>query len=452
MVKLVVGTEDEGMVATEPCQVVLNGPDILVQVVSLRVTLCTDVHRTATHTCDGNHREVGLDITAIAYSYEADTGLIAHVWRDTALKLSDERVGIALERIAVGIGVQAGSTAAATQLLCLDQTPADGKFVELVDVPVEFQARLIALGVDILVAEVIVESHTLLLSHLLQHIHDVLRLLGIHLRVTGIHAIEVRIFLVGTLVVGEEEEFVLDDRSTQGNTHVILSLLLILRRITRSIQIRILGTDEVLVVAIVIGRTVELVGTALGDGIDGTTGETALSHIERSYRHLNLLDGLHRYRLSTRLTAVITAGSQTEHVVVGRTINHEVVVSVVGTGKRHVTRISNRELRVQASHIGNTVGDTRHIVDLLGIHTGGSTCTRSSETRLASYHHFLELMRILLQGEGEVGSFTQAQVYIIDTLVLVSDIRYFNLVWSTRTHTLDGVTAIDIRHGTIHRT
>jgi hypothetical protein len=29
---------------------------------------------------------------------------------------------------------------------------------------------------------------------------------------------------------------------------------------------------------------VELVGTALGDGIDGTTGETALSHIERSHR------------------------------------------------------------------------------------------------------------------------------------------------------------------------
>ena len=61
-------------------------------------------------------------------------------------------------------------------------------------------------------------------------------------------------------------------------------------------------------------------------------------------------------------------------------------------------------------------------------------------------------MRILLQGEGEVGSFTQAQVYIVDTLVLVSDVRYFNLVWSTRTHTLDGVTTIDIRHGTIHRT
>ena len=93
--------------------------------------------------------------------------------------------------------------------------------------------------------------------------------------------------------------------TTQGDTHVVLSLLLILRRITRSIQIRILDTDEVLVVAIVIGRTVELVGTALGDGIDGTTGETALSHIERSYRYLNLLDGLHRYRLSTRLTAVM---------------------------------------------------------------------------------------------------------------------------------------------------
>ncbi len=81
MVELVVGTEDEGMVATEPCQVVLNGPDVLVQVVSLGVALSTDVDSTATHARDGNHREVRLDVTAIAYSYEADTGLIAHAWR-----------------------------------------------------------------------------------------------------------------------------------------------------------------------------------------------------------------------------------------------------------------------------------------------------------------------------------------------------------------------------------
>ena len=54
----------------------------------------------------------------------------------------------------------------------------------LLDVPVEFQSSLIALGVDILVAEVVIECYALLLSHLLQHIHDVLRLLGIHLRVT----------------------------------------------------------------------------------------------------------------------------------------------------------------------------------------------------------------------------------------------------------------------------
>ena len=107
MVELVVGTKDEGMVTTEPCQVVLNGPDILVQIVGLRVTLCTDVYRTATHARDGNHREMRLDVTAIAYSYEADTCLIAHTWRESALKLSDERVGIALERIAVAVGVQA---------------------------------------------------------------------------------------------------------------------------------------------------------------------------------------------------------------------------------------------------------------------------------------------------------------------------------------------------------
>lgn len=103
MVELVVGTEDEGMVATEPSQVVLNGPDVLVQVVSLGVSLSTDVDSTATNARDGNHREMSLDVTAIAHSYEVDTCLIAHTWRESALKLSDEGVGIALERIAVTV-------------------------------------------------------------------------------------------------------------------------------------------------------------------------------------------------------------------------------------------------------------------------------------------------------------------------------------------------------------
>lgn len=56
MVELVVGTEDEGMVATKPSQVILYGPDILIQVVSLGVSLSTDIDSTATNARDGNHR------------------------------------------------------------------------------------------------------------------------------------------------------------------------------------------------------------------------------------------------------------------------------------------------------------------------------------------------------------------------------------------------------------
>ena len=340
---------------------------------------------------------MSLDVTAIAHSYEADTCLIAQTWRESALKLSDERVGIALERIAVAVGVQAAGTAAATQLLSLDETPADGKLIELVDVPVEFQSSLIAPGVDVLVTVVIVEVDSLLLSYILEHGQNILCLLGIYLGIAGIYTIEIRIFLVGALIVGEEEELVLDDWSSEGDTHVILSLLLILWRITRAIEVRILGTDEVLVVAIVVSRTVELIGTALGDGVDGTSGESALAHIERSHGNLNLLDGLHRYRLSTCLTAVVTAGCQTEDVIVCRTVNHEVVVSVVDTSERHITGIGNGELWVQSSHVSDTVGDARHIVDLLCRHTGSSTCTGSSKTRLAGNHHFLKLVGILLE-------------------------------------------------------
>ena len=119
----------------------------------------------------------------------------------------------------------------------------------------------------------------------------------------------------------------------------------------------------------------ELVGTALGDGVDGTTGESALAYVERSHGNLNLLDGLHRYRLSTCLTTIVTAGCQTEDVIVCGTVNHEVVVAVVDTGERHVAGIGNGELWVQSSHVSDTVGNARHVVDLLCRHTGSSTGT-----------------------------------------------------------------------------
>ena len=77
----------------------------------------------------------------------------------------------------------------------------------------------------------------------------------------------------------------------------------------------------------------ELVGTRLGDSIDGTTCETTLANIKRRNANLDLFDGFHRYRLSTSLTTIATIRCQAENVVVGCTINHEVVVSIVGSSK-----------------------------------------------------------------------------------------------------------------------
>ena len=138
-------------------------------------------------------------------------------------------------------------------------------------------------------------------------------------RVDGILS---RIRLVRVLVVGEEEELVLDDRTTQCETKQCF-LLLVVWFGERAIHILIVAAYQVLIVAIEVSTSMEVVSTTLGNCIDGTTGETTLTNIEWGDVDLNLLDGLHRDRLGTCLTTIATIRGKTEHVIVHHTINLE---------------------------------------------------------------------------------------------------------------------------------
>ena len=98
-------------------------------------------------------------------------------------------------------------------------------------------------------------------------------------------------------------------------------------------------TYELFVVAVDVGTAMEGVGTTLSNGIDSTTGETALTNVKGSDVDLNLLNAFHRNRLSVGLAAVTTIVGKTESVVVHYTINLESVVTGICTGKRHRTHL-----------------------------------------------------------------------------------------------------------------
>ena len=193
----------------------------------------------------------------------------------------------------------------------------------------------------------------------------------------------------------------------------------------------------------------ENIRSALGNGIDGTSRETALTDIKRCDVHLNLLNRLHGNRLGTGLTAVGTVGSKTEDIVVGRTVNHEGIVTVARSGERHGTVVGGRQLRIEACHIGNTVSDARHIGNLLGTKARCRSCLRSIDTGTSCHDNFLKFLGVVLKRAGEFFRLAEAERHVLKRLRLLADVSDRHLVRTTHTHALDGVAAVNVRHSPV---
>ena len=100
---------------------------------------------------------------------------------------------------------------------------------------------------------------------------------------------------VRALVVGEEEELVLDDGTAECEAiHLFLT----------RVGLRVLDTVyavtvHVLVGVVEVGRTFEGVCTRLGHSVDTTANEVGLANIEWSNHHLYLVNGIHRDGVAT---------------------------------------------------------------------------------------------------------------------------------------------------------
>ena len=144
----------------------------------------------------------------------------------------------------------------------------------------------------------------------------------------------------------------------------------------------ILVTYHLAILIVAIDAAVEVVGTRLGDGVDGTTGEARLTNVERSDAHLQLFDGLHREGLSACLSAVSTVRGQTEYIVGHGTVNLDGVIAVVRTGNAHSATLAHSDERVDTSHVSHTVSQRRQLCNTATVNGLGSTVARSSQTSL----------------------------------------------------------------------
>ena len=134
--------------------------------------------------------------------------------------------------------------------------------------------------------------------------------------------------LLGHLTVYKEEELVLPDGATKGET--VGGHLVLLTRLRNLITVYSV-TAHVLVAVEDVGAAAEGVGTALGDGVHATTDEVGLTHVVGRNHNLHFLDCLDRNGVATTGQTV----AQTEVVIEVGTVNGEVGQTAVGTGKAH---------------------------------------------------------------------------------------------------------------------
>ena len=125
------------------------------------------------------------------------------------------------------------------------------------------------------------------------------------------------------LEVHEEEQLVLHDGATHAHAGGVVERLGELQTVgivAKLVLFAELGADETVVGEVVIHAHVPAVGTALGDGVDGTTREAAMAHVEWRDVDGHGLDSIQ----GDGATTGRQVAADTESVVERSTVNRDV--------------------------------------------------------------------------------------------------------------------------------
>ena len=258
------------------------------------------------------------------------------------------------------------------------------------------------------------------------------------------------------LAAGEEEELVLDQRSADGETIGLVQLMRVFGTLGQVPVVQHLlgaarrGADQVFVEEMGIERTLDLIGTGLGDGVDRTARETALAYVEGGDHDLDLLDGIEGDRVGARLAAVGSGRRQAEGVIGHGTVDLEGVVAVVGAGEGDAAVLVEGRLRREFHHVIDAAADGRHRFDLLQVEARTGPRDAGVEGFLAHDGDGVELVdrlhhRIDLIGLAEF----QLDVAVHDSRHAQE--RDLDLVGAADVHAVDEETAVVVGDGIILR-
>ena len=319
------------------------------------------------------------------------------------------------------------------------------QLVVVVDVPVQTGHHLVVRGADgvalvaaRIVAVSLVEVAEHLIHELLGRTDDVLVRLEVRIHASGGGADDLagaRHNVGAVLGVHEEEEFVLDDRATHGETDSVIQEIGLVQILT----LHLVAADGLGGVVIVNG-SVELVGTTLGHGVDGTTGEAGVTDIERRDIDAHLLDGIK----GNRSAAGRQVGTDTKGVVERGTVNGHVGGTVV-TATDSKTVGGGRCLRGKLHHIVHATADSREVADRTLADRGagaGAMDVHVGQITVGHEHGSVEVDRIFFKDRIHHEGLAQGGIEILVLIRTVAQHGNGNGVRTARGDVVDTVVTV----------
>ena len=336
--------------------------------VDVRVLLGADQHRgtaVRAETLDLDMRHGHAGLTAGTVILVRDLELGGEVLAPVGEQLTHPGfIGLGLGVPVVAQRQRAAAQAREAHHVLFHLVVAQGCTMVVVDVPVQLDRVFLDLGGAVRVGHAAhVKTQA---SHVLLHGADV----GsgdVTLAERAIGEAHARGGALVLLVVGEEEQLVLDDRATQG--HAVGGFLV------KAVEVGLVTfqavTDHVRVAVGVVHGTVELVGTRLGHGVDHRTGTTGNGGVVVGQVDVDFFDGVHRDRLTLGRQAI---GFQAERIGGADAVDADgVEAGVLATGgDRAVSLADLRDARVQAHVVLDVAVGRRHGFDHVAVQVGAS--------------------------------------------------------------------------------
>ena len=408
----------------------------------------------------GTTQSVGqttIQETRVQLSSERSKVLLLEVTR--ALEVDSVLRSTTVVVTVVGVGVQrVNRRRRIRRILVAGSAETNVCAVVLVDVPVEASNQLpvgSAQRVTLVATRIVTELLLQELLHIL-HLCNGRTVIGSTVTPSGVLIGASLTSRTGSLIhivleVSEEEQLVLNDRTTYANTGSVVDLLALVQALVHTglIGNTIVSTLQSLVLIVVINGSLELVGTTLGNSVDSTTGKAALTNVKRGDRDRDLLQSVERDG-STTCGQVTT---DTECVVERCTIDSYIRLTVVTTTDSQTVR-SGRSLRSELHNVVHAAANGRGDSHTLARNAGHRTRTLAVHRRVSavnSYNNCVHTDRLLFQSSVEYEVVSQCSLQTLLLYGLITQHLELHGVRTTCTYVEQTIVTVDINNGTILR-